>query len=163
MYTKQISFKDLDGKQKKRTLHFELDLRDMVVIDEILPGGFLSFYDEMLNKKDFRMLIFLVRLLVLTGYGEISKGKKFDKSINIKSKFRVTPAYFKIIKYLSTNGREFMKFMEDILPNSVVEEAAYFYEKAAEQQSGLDPLAFKATAGTIFDGDLSKFGLKLKK
>lgn len=162
MYTAHIKFKNSKGEIKEEDFQFELDEKDLIAVDVLLPGGLIPYFDSMMTTHDSVMLVYFIQTMMLTSYGRFSKdGKTFSKSSKVKDKFFNSIPYHQMIEFLLNDPKELAAFLEEIIPEHVTKELKKKCEPQYEELMKDDMLEFKPTKQTIFD-DLSGLGRKLK-
>lgn len=162
MYTAHIKFKNSKGEIKEEDFQFELNDQDLVVVDTMLPGGLIPYFDTMMATHDSVMLVYFIQTMLLTSYGRFSKdGKSFDKSLKVKDKFFNSIPYHLLIELFLDSPKELATFLEEIVPEYITRDLKKCCEPQYEELMKDDMLDFNPTKQTIFD-DLSGLGRKLK-
>jgi hypothetical protein len=125
MYTRAISYEDLDGQVVEHVYSFHLTKAEAVEMNFSRKGGVEAYARKIVDTKEHGELVELFKDLILKTYG-IRDGMRFTKSPEITAEFVETGAYSELFIELATNADEAIKFFKGIFPKDMqgrVEEA----------------------------------------
>ena len=118
MYSKELSYKDYDGKQRVETFWFHLNEVELIEIEfEVDPNGMLAYLARIQKAEDKAAAIRFIKMLIHKSFGIKSlDGKQFMKSDKIWSEFEYTAAYPALFMTLMSSEVEMEAFVNGIVP-----------------------------------------------
>lgn len=126
MYIKEIKYEDLDGNPITEKFMFNYNKAELTVMNLEQPGGLQAYIEKIANTNDVPSLIKLFQKLILDSYGiKSDDGKHFIKEIDghkLADDFKQTEAYSELFMLLATDAKEAEKFVNGIIPKSMVKE-----------------------------------------
>ena len=160
MYSTEVTYFDYGGKERKEKLNFELDIKDILALELVLPGGVSGFLDRLNKVESFADILMFIKAIVLTSYGKLSRDKKkFDKSVKAKEKFVDSKPYNVFMMSLMKDPKKFGEFLNNVFPMELKKEFEEFEKNVNNVNK--DTSEIKLNNKTIFD-DMSELGFKLK-
>lgn len=137
MIKKTVSYEDFDGNVRNEELYFNLtkfeatqfaldlpaEIADEIKQDNIDPNN-LESIAKIMEKLGPKGIIGFIRQLVMKSYGVKSEdGRRFEKSEKLSEEFSQTMAFDNLMMELLTNDEEASKFVNGILPASLLNDA----------------------------------------
>lgn len=115
MYTKDITYADLDGKEVTGTFQFNLTKAEAVEMNFSRQGGVEEYARRIVEAESHGELIELFKDLILRTYGR-RDGQRFVKNQDLTDEFEQTGAYSELFILLATNAEEAIKFFRGVVP-----------------------------------------------
>ena len=117
MLKKTINYVDYNGVERKEDFYFNLTKAEVTEMELSVDGGLSQMIEQLVNARDNKQIIALVKEIILKAYGEKSAdGRRFIKSKEISEAFSQTEAYSELFVELALNEDEAAKFIKGILP-----------------------------------------------
>lgn len=124
MYKMTQTYTDYDGNQRTEDFYFHLTKAEITEMDFLEDGGLQKTIEKIIATQDRKALIDIFKKLVIGAYGEKSAdGRRFMKTDEIRRNFTETEAYSEIFMKLATDDNEASKFINNIIPKDLQEEA----------------------------------------
>ena len=123
MVKKTVSYTDYNGVSKTDDFYFnynETQARDFVMG---YPNGLEPAIRKMIAEKDQAGLYFLIKDVVLHGYGVKTSDGRFHKSAQLREEFSETEAFNVIFTELLENQAELEAFLKKAFPASMIANA----------------------------------------
>lgn len=122
MLKKTITFDDLDGNSVTEEFYFNLNKAEMV---EMSAGGFEAILQQMLDTKDMKEMLKLIKELLGKAVGKRSEdGKRFIKNQEITDDFLQSEAFSELFMELVTDdGTKAQEFFIGLMPKGLGEKA----------------------------------------
>lgn len=115
MYTKAITYPNLDGQQVTEEHHFNLTKAEAVEMNFSRQGGVEEYARRIVEAESHGELIALFKDLILRTYGR-REGQRFVKKQEYTDEFEQTGAYSELFIELATNAEEAIKFFRGVVP-----------------------------------------------
>ncbi|ATN93684.1 hypothetical protein SEA_SCAP1_35 [Streptomyces phage Scap1] len=115
MYTKDITYVNLDGVTVTETHHFNLTKAEAVEMNFHKKGGLEDYARRIIQAEEHGELVELFKVLILKTYGR-RDGQRFVKNKDLTDEFEQTGAYSELFIELATNADEAVKFFREIVP-----------------------------------------------
>ena len=117
MLTKEIEYKDYNGKERKESFLFDLSEAELIELDLTTPGGFEKYLNSVVAAENVPELFRLFKMLILKAYGKKSDdGRRFIKSDSISEEFTQTPAYSVLLMELMSDVSATEAFIKGLMP-----------------------------------------------
>lgn len=164
MYSKDVTFYDLNGKQQTETLHFSLTTVEIARLSAKLSPEGKDLKDhlvDVITGGDNFKLISLVADLMIAAYGTKSAdGLRFVKNAELTADFENSVAFAEYLDLALTDQEEGNRFVSGVFEDSRVQKAGR--EKLGEvtpisdyrpatSKSTLDDLINQASEGSKID------------
>jgi len=121
MLKKSITYQDYNGTERTEDFYFNLTQAEIMEMEMSTTGGMSEYVKNIVDAKDAQALVKIFKDIVLKAYGEKSlDGKKFMKSEEITRGFACTEAYSQLFMELATDSDAAAKFVDGIIPSSVI-------------------------------------------
>lgn len=119
MLKETIKFNNLDGVEVERVLYFNISTLELGELNKEAGGNLERSLSESANGNGLELFLSIGNLL-LKAYGERSEdGDGFNKSPEIREKFKNSLAYDAFIEKLLSNPETFENFTRNLLSGSV--------------------------------------------
>lgn len=115
MYTKNITYVNLDGETVTEEHHFNLTKAEAVEMNFSKQGGVEEYARRIVEAESHGELIALFKDLILRTYGR-REGQRFVKLQEYTDEFEQTGAYSELFIELATNAEEAIKFFRGVVP-----------------------------------------------
>ncbi|UVK63625.1 hypothetical protein SEA_DOXI13_36 [Streptomyces phage Doxi13] len=115
MYTKDITYVNLDGVTVTETHNFNLTKAEAVEMNFSKKGGVEEYARRIVEAESHGELIELFKDLILRTYGR-REGQRFVKNKDYTDEFEQTGAYSELFIELATNAEEAIKFFRGVVP-----------------------------------------------
>ncbi|AWN05470.1 hypothetical protein SEA_ANNIHILUS_36 [Streptomyces phage Annihilus] len=115
MYTKAITYANLDGESVTEEHHFNLTKAEAVEMNFSKQGGVEEYARRIVEAESHGELIALFKDLILRTYGR-REGQRFVKKQEYTDEFEQTGAYSELFIELATNAEEAIKFFRGVVP-----------------------------------------------
>ena len=121
MFTKTITYKDYDDKERTEVHHFNLDEGEIMEMEMSVSGGFSNMIERIINEQNEPELFRIFKEFVVKSYGEKSgDGKYFlkedDNGRPLVRKFLQSKAYSALMMELTHDGEAAAKFVNSLIP-----------------------------------------------
>lgn len=127
MYSKDVTFYDLNGKQQTETLHFSLTTVEIARLsDKLSPEGkdLKDHLVDVITGGDNFKLISLVADIMLAAYGtKSSDGLRFVKNAELTSDFENSVAFAEYLDLALTDQEEGNRFVSGVFEDSRIQKA----------------------------------------
>jgi len=124
MYKKSLTYETFDGVQVTEVFRFNFTAAELTDMELNMPGGMQKYINDIIEAKDNREMVRLFKELLIKSYGIISDdGRRFIKNDQIREEFQQTNAYSELFMLFATDEKEASKFINEILPKNLVEQA----------------------------------------
>ena len=125
MRKETITYTDYNGVERKEDFFFNLTKAEIMEMEMTTTGGMAEMIQKIVNAQDAPSIIKIFKDIVLKAYGEKSAdGKRFIKSEEISTAFAQTEAYSQLFMKLATDAEAASKFINEIVPADVAQQAA---------------------------------------
>lgn len=164
MYSKDVTFYDLNGKQQTETLHFSLTTVEIARLSaKLSPEGkdLKDYLVDVITGGDNFKLISLVADIMIAAYGTKSTdGLRFVKNAELTADFENSVAFAEYLDLALTDQEEGNRFVSGVFEDSRVQKAGREklgtvapisdYQPATSRAT-LDDLISKASEGSKID------------
>lgn len=121
MITKEITYTDFDGNERKEKCYFNLNKTELIEMEHDIEGGLDNHIKKITTEENTKEIIKLVKDIILRSYGERSAdGKRFVKFVDghsLGEDFLQTPAYDELFCELVTDDEKLAAFIKGVLPS----------------------------------------------
>jgi len=115
VYTKAITYANLDGQMVTEEHHFNLTKAEAVEMNFSKEGGIEEYARRIVKAESHGELVALFKDLILRTYGR-REGQRFVKKQEYTDEFEQTGAYSELFIELATNAEEAIKFFRGVVP-----------------------------------------------
>lgn len=130
MYTKQITYENLDGEMVTEEHQFNLTKAEAIEMNFTRKGGMEEYINRIMQAEEHGELIAIFKDLIRKTYG-VREGQRFIKTEADWQAFEDTGAYSAMFIELATNAKSAIEFFRGIFPKDM---QAQVDEVVAEQQ-----------------------------
>ncbi|MBR5180111.1 MAG: hypothetical protein IKW90_15140 [Lachnospiraceae bacterium] len=124
MLTKAITYTDYNGNKKTKNFYFNLTRSELAEMELTNNAGMLETIKKMVNEHDRAKIYGLFEEIVMKSVGEKSSdGEYFEKSDEIRNRFKSHPAYDVLFMELISNEKTMSDFINAILPAEIAANA----------------------------------------
>ena len=117
MFSKEFTFTDYNGKEKKATYWFSLEKDEMLRMELGNYGGLQHTMKRMMDEERPDKVLDLLENIVLTAVGEISPdGSSFYKNDRIREAFRQTKVCHDLLFELMSDENALQNFILGAIP-----------------------------------------------
>lgn len=125
MLKKSITYTDYNGTERTETFYFNISKAELMEMELGTTGGYAEMLQRIVDTQDAPSLIKIFKDLIFKAYGvKSSDGKRFIKSKELSEEFAQTEAYTVLFMELATNAEAGAEFVNGILPQDLVAQAA---------------------------------------
>ena len=133
MIKKTITYESYNGETITEDLYFNLTKLELLKEDIEQNGNFQENVERLTKENNVKEVYNIFKNIVLKAYGVKSEdGKRFIKNEGLRQDLQSSPALSELILSFLENPEEGAKFIEEILPSKLVEEAKKEQEKNKE-------------------------------
>lgn len=123
MFSMPITYENLKGQEVTVDLWFHLNRVEHIELQVSRKGGLQSYVDQIMQAEDMASLVAVFKELILMAYGQPSEdGERFIKNQDLRDRLIQSDAYSALFMKLVTNTDEGIKFFNNLVPSSVLEE-----------------------------------------
>jgi len=131
MIKETITYVDFDGNERTEDFYFNLKADEVISMQFGVTGGLTSMIERIIQAQDTPSIMRVFKDILFKSYGEKSPdGKRFIKSTELSTAFTQTEAYSKLFMELATNSDKASSFVNALIPENLVEEAAKLQESS---------------------------------
>lgn len=117
MLKKEITFKDYNGNEVKKTCYFNLEKAELLELEMSTGGGLAEHIQKLIDEKNVPEIFKLFKMIVLKSYGVKSDdGSMFVKNEQVREAFVSSPAYSNIVMEIVQSAEAAEAFMKAVLP-----------------------------------------------
>lgn len=125
MLKKSITYTDYNGTERTETFYFNISKAELMEMELGTTGGYAEMLQRIVETQDAPSLIKIFKDLIFKAYGvKSSDGKRFIKSKELSEEFAQTEAYTVLFMELATDAEAGAEFVNGILPQDLVAQAA---------------------------------------
>lgn len=125
MLKKTITYTDYNGVERTEDFYFNLTKAELMEMEMGTSGGFAEMIQRVIAAKDAPTIIAVFKDIILKSYGQKSPdGRRFIKSEQLREEFSQTEAYSILYMELATNDEAAANFVNGIMPNDKIQQAA---------------------------------------
>lgn len=121
MYTKPITYENLDGKPVTEVFQFNLTKVEAIRMNFDKPGGIEAYARKITEAEEYGELVDLFQDLIKKTYGR-REGERFVKSQELWDEFEQKGAYSELFIELATNAQTAIEFFKGIVPKDMVKQ-----------------------------------------
>lgn len=137
MLKKTIKFSNLDGEEVSEDFYFHISKAELIEMEMSHSGGLSEWLRNVVADEDGKSIISEFKKIILGAYGERSPdGRRFIKNQELRDEFEQTDAYSVLFVELVTNTDAAIEFVNGVMPQGLVEEAAKIAAAANGGESG---------------------------
>jgi hypothetical protein len=123
MLKREIKYEDFDGNEVSDTYYFNMTRTEWLEFNAEYEGGLEAVFKRVVDTKDMKQMITILKNFILTSYGIKSEdGKRFIKNDKVREEFTQTPAYDVLFMDFATNDNAALDFIKGIIPKEFAEE-----------------------------------------
>lgn len=120
MITKEITFTDYNGQERKEKYQFNFTKAELTEMELSVNGGLSAMMERIKETDDRPELMRIFKDLILKAYGvKSADGKRFVKSEELRTEFSQTEAYSELYMELVTNTDSAINFFNGLIPNDL--------------------------------------------
>lgn len=125
MYCKTITYTDYNGNKITEDFYFNLSKAELFEMEMERDGGMVEYLNTIVEANSPREVIDVFKEMIRRSIGKKSAdGKHFMKSPEIAAEFMASEAYSELFIELITNAEESANFVNRIMPQDLVNQAA---------------------------------------
>lgn len=133
MLKKTITYTNFNDEEVSEDFFFHLSKAELVELEMSQKGGLSAALERIIAAEDNQSIIAEFKNIILSAYGKRSDdGKRFIKNQELRDEFTSSEAYSELFMELVTNTDAASEFINGVIPQDMVEEAAKLV--AADQQ-----------------------------
>lgn len=120
MLKKTIKYKDFLGEDQERDFYFHISKAELIELEVEYKDGLAAMLKAIVGTEDAKELVAQFKRIILLAYGERSSdGQYFDKSEEMRERFKHHAAYEALFMELSTQDKAAAIFLKGILPDDL--------------------------------------------
>jgi len=128
MIKKTITYNDYDGNTWTEDFFFNLSKSELMEMNFSESGGMEKMIRHIIDTKDIKKIIEVIKTIILSAYGEKSAdGKRFIKvrdGRRLSEDFEQSEAYSELFMELSSNEDAASEFIKGVIPKDLSEEVS---------------------------------------
>lgn len=125
MLKKTIKYTNYNGVEVEEDFYFNLNKMELMKMEMSEAGGLTEKINRIVKAQNPQAIMEVFEDLILTAHGEKSEdGKYFNKSPEIRERFKGTEAYAILFMELATDADAATKFINSIIPQELTQQAA---------------------------------------
>lgn len=125
MFVDKITYTDFDGVERTEECRFNLTDAEVVQLELQEKGTFTDLLRRIIDAKNTSEIITEVDRLLMASYGEKSPdGRYFDKSPEVKARFKSSAMYSQVFMKLMTDDEYGANFINNVIPKDIGERFA---------------------------------------
>lgn len=139
MYTKKITFDDLEGNPVTDEFHFHLSKPQMARLEVSKKGGLDKWVKEIMDRGDSDLILETFEKLISMSYGlKAEDGRRFIQSDALSESFMQTDAYSQFFAMLLSDVQEAALFITNIVPKDMRDRVPNLETTEEEEKRILD-------------------------
>lgn len=120
MIKKTVTYTDFNGTERTENYYFHFSQAELLDMEMGVDGGFAERIKKMIDTKDQKELLKIIKKFVYDAYGVKSgDGRRFIKSEEVKAEFVESPAYSIIFMELVTDDEVAAEFVNGVIPDDM--------------------------------------------
>jgi len=125
MLTKEITYTDYDGNERKETFLFSLSKADLLEMQMSTAGGMEKKLQKIIEAQDTTKVYEIIKDIIMRSYGVKSDdGRRFVKSKALSEEFSQTEAFSELVMELFSDQEKMVAFINGIIPQDVAQQIA---------------------------------------
>lgn len=141
MFKKTITYRNFNDEEVTDTFYFHLSKPELLDLDVDQSGGLANFITKIIETRDGKELVEMFKKIVLTAYGvKSADGTYFDKSEELRERFKHTAAYPEIFMELATDDDKAAEFLIGAMPKEMGDEIKKSMAGDQDKPSGPPPV-----------------------
>ena len=134
MFTKEFTFTDYNGKEKKASYTFSLEKDEMLRMELGNYGGLQHTMKRMMDEERPDKVLDLLENIILTSVGEVSPdGSSFYKNEKIREAFRQTKVCHDLLFELMSDEKALQAFILGAIPTELAAKMAENKDESSEE------------------------------
>lgn len=135
MITKEITFTDYNGQERKEKYQFNFTKAELTEMELSVNGGLSAMMERIKETDDRPELMRIFKDLILKAYGvKSADGKRFIKSEELRTEFSQTEAYSELYMELVTDTSAAITFFNGLIPNNLKDNGGKVVEMPASAE-----------------------------
>lgn len=135
MITKEITFTDYNGQERKEKYQFNFTKAELTEMELSVNGGLSAMMERIKETDDRPELMRIFKDLILKAYGiKSADGKRFIKSEELRTKFSQTEAYSELYMELVTDTNAAITFFNGLIPSNLKDNGGKVVEMPASAE-----------------------------
>ncbi len=135
MITKEITFTDYNGQERKEKYQFNFTKAELTEMELSVNGGLSAMMERIKETDDRPELMRIFKDLILKAYGvKSADGKRFIKSEELRTEFSQTEAYSELYMELVTDTNAAVTFFNGLIPNNLKDNGSKVVEMPASAE-----------------------------
>lgn len=120
MLKKELKFEDYFGNDRQLTCYFGFTKTELTMMQASSSGGLENTLKNIIETDDNEKIMKWFEEIVISAYGVKSDdGMEFDKSPEVKKKFKQSPAFDVLMMELLSDTEKAIEFVKGIMPKGV--------------------------------------------
>lgn len=120
MLKKTVTYTDYNGVERTEAFYFHYNEAEILDMEMSTEGGFAERIQKIIDAKDQKSLMQVIKKFVIDAYGVKSEdGKRFIKNDEVKTAFLESPAYSKIWMELVVDDEVAADFINNVIPSDM--------------------------------------------
>lgn len=125
MLKKTITYEDYNGEKQTEDFYFNLNKAELAEMNFSVEGGLEVRIRRIMNERDTRAIMEMLKSLILKAYGKKSDdGKRFIKTQELRDEFEQSEAYSELMMEFFNDATKASQFITGIMPKELQAEAA---------------------------------------
>lgn len=125
MLTKEITYTDYDGNERKENFLFSLSKADLLEMQMSTAGGMEKKLQKIIEAQDTTKVYEIIKDIIMRSYGVKSDdGRRFVKSKALSEEFSQTEAFSELVMELFSDQEKMVAFINGIIPQDVAQQIA---------------------------------------
>lgn len=125
MYKETVKYTDYNGVERTEDVYFNLSKAELMEMQLSTAGGFDAMINKLIKAQDQPTLVRVFKDIILKSYGVPSPdGRRFVKTKELAEEFTQTEAYSDLYMKFITDSEAAAKFINGIMPKSLIEQMA---------------------------------------
>lgn len=116
MFTKEITYTDFNGTERKEKFYFHLSTPELLRLEGEIGTDIKTHTEKLAKSNNFSSLLEFIEKIILTSYGRKTEdGRSFQKSEELRKEFEYSQAYANLFEEMINNTDLARKFGEGIV------------------------------------------------
>lgn len=120
MIKQTVSYTNFEGEEVKSTYYFNLTMAEIVDL-ETKGKGFSTRLRNIINEKDSRKIVEIVKEIILLSYGKRTEDGEFIKNTTVREAFASSEGYSALFMDLAFDENKLAAFVNGVMPKQMME------------------------------------------
>ena len=120
MIKQTVAYTNFEGEEVRSTYYFNLTMAEIVDL-ETQGKGFSNRLRNIINEKDSRKIVEIVKEIILLSYGKRNEDGDFIKNSTVREAFASSEGYSALFMELAFDEKKLAAFVNGVMPKQMLD------------------------------------------